>query len=124
MTRRRVHRKRPRRMRGSGIFGSIWEGIKRAVTKPSTWLTTAGMLPTPLSIPLKVAGAVTGLTGHGRRKRRHRGRGILSERMNSPAVRRLMPILRRPLPYGAILGPSAYGLRGSGRGVPNTDPIA
>jgi hypothetical protein len=117
MARKRVHRKKPhRRMRGSGIFGRIWDGIKRAVTKPSTWLTTAGMLPTPLSLPLKVAGAVTGLAGHGRRKRRHRGRGIGP--WGAPLQMRPLPYLRGP--YGGV----NLGLRGSGRGVPNTDPIA
>ena len=96
MARKRVVRKRKahRRMRGSGIFGRIWEGIKTAVTKPSTWLAGASMIPSPLSMPLKIAGTVAGLAGHGRRRRR---------------------VGRRRLIGGAMY---------VGRGIPSTDPIA
>jgi hypothetical protein len=68
---RRVRRARRgrRRMRGSGFFGSLWEGIKSAVRKPSTWLAGASMLPTPLAPVFKVGSVVSGLTGNGRRMR-------------------------------------------------------
>lgn len=75
--RKRVHRRKRkthRRMRGSGFFGSLWDGIKSAVRKPSTWLAGASMLPTPLAPIFKVGSVVSGLTGNGRRKRLHRKR--------------------------------------------------
>ncbi len=75
MPRKRVVRRRKRvahrrRHRGAGFFGSLWDGIKSAVRKPSTWLAGASMIPSPLSIPLRVAGTISGLAGHGRRKKR------------------------------------------------------
>lgn len=79
---RRV-RKGRRRMHGSGFFGRLWEGIKGAVTKPSTWLGAAGMLPTPLAPALKLGGIVSGLAGHGRK--RMRGKGIDRLRIRGPA---------------------------------------
>lgn len=57
-------------MKGSGFFGDLWSGIKSAVKKPSTWLGAAGMLPTPLAPALKLGSVVSGLTGHGRRRKR------------------------------------------------------
>ncbi len=83
---RRVRRARRgrRSMRGRGFFGSLWDGIKSAVTKPSTWLGAAGMLPTPLAPAFKLGGIVSGLAGHGRRRR---GRGMYSSMRGSGFVR-------------------------------------
>ena len=94
---------RRRMLHGAGIFGDIGNFFKSAgrtvydkvlrpagseiasrARKPSTWLSLAGMLPTPLSGPLKAAGVVSGLTGNGKRRRktaRHKGRGSASGRM-------------------------------------------
>jgi len=71
---------RRRVMRGAGFFGDLWSGVKRAVTKPSTWLGAASMLPGPLSIPFKVGSVVSGLTGHGRRRAVRRRRVVRSGR--------------------------------------------
>jgi hypothetical protein len=62
--------RRMKLMAGHGFFGDVWSGLKRAVTKPSTWLGAASMLPTPLAPVLKVGSVVSGLTGNGRRKRK------------------------------------------------------
>ncbi len=63
----------------------MWSGIKKVgskigdfakdkLTKPSTYLGIAGMLPTPLAPALKVASTVTGLAGKGKRKRHGKGK--------------------------------------------------
>lgn len=128
MARKRVA-KRTRRMRGRGFFGSLWEGIKRAVTKPSTWLTAGGFIPSPLSLPLKVAGTVAGLAGHGRRRkaRRRVGRGlpVLPPVPRRPigAIWGLPPM--RTMPYTGPQWMDGKGRRRKiGRGIPSTDPLA
>lgn len=78
--RRRSRRVGRRRVRGRGLFSSIWSGIKSAVRKPSTWLGAAGMIPSPLSLPLKVASGISGFAGHGRRRRRRVGRKRVGRR--------------------------------------------
>lgn len=96
---RKVHRKKHRKMLGRGFFGDLWSGIKRAVTRPSTWLSAASMLPTPLAPAFKVGSVVSGLTGNGRRKlahKRQRGRGF-----------GLMPIYRQHLMGGSLRMPNS-----------------
>jgi hypothetical protein len=108
-----VHRRKKRvarrgRMRGRGFFGDLWSGIKRAVTRPSTWLTGASMLPTPLAPLFKVGSVISGLTGHGRKRRCKRGRGLMYKR-----------------PVGAIYRPF-YGVKKSSRMIGSgliTEPL-
>lgn len=67
---RKVRAKRShKRMRGRGFFGDLFAGIRRAITKPSTWLSGASMLPTPLAPIFKAGSVISGLTGNGRRKK-------------------------------------------------------
>jgi hypothetical protein len=71
-------------MHGKGFFGDLWSGIKRVgskigdfakdkLTKPSTYLGIAGMLPTPLAPALKASSFITGLAGKGRKRVRRGG---------------------------------------------------
>lgn len=93
--RKKVHRRRPRRMRGRGFFGDIWEGVKRAVTKPSTWLGAAGFLPTPLAPAFKLGSVISGLAGHGRRRKRR-----VAHRRRRGGAFGLMPVYRHNLMGG------------------------
>lgn len=68
--RKAVGARRRKMLKGDGFFGSLWDGIKSAVKKPSTWLAGASMIPSPLAMPLKAASVISGLTGNGKRKRR------------------------------------------------------
>lgn len=77
---------RRKMLKGDGFFGDLWSGIKSAVTKPSTWLAGASMIPgNPLAAPLRVAGTVAGLTGNGKRRRRT-GRRMRGGRMVGSAL--------------------------------------
>lgn len=115
MPRRRVllqpRRRRTRTLRGRGFFGDLWSGIKRVATKPSTWLSLGSRIaPGPLRIPLGLAGAASGLAGHGRRRRRVRrvrGRGLLSDLLGGLGRRRAprrAPRRRRRMQGGSLLG--------------------
>jgi hypothetical protein len=72
-------------MQGKGFFGDLWGNIKKVgskigdfakdkLSKPSTYLGLAGMIPSPLAPALKVAGTVAGLAGKGKRKRHGKGK--------------------------------------------------
>ncbi len=74
-----------KQMMGQGFFGDLWSGIKNVgrkvgdfakdkLTKPSTYLGLAGMLPTPLAPAFKAGAFASGLAGHGKRKKRVGGR--------------------------------------------------
>jgi hypothetical protein len=65
-------------MQGSGFFDSVGDFLKDTFTKPSGILGVASMLPGPLGVPLKVASAITKLTGNGVQGKRNsaKGRGI------------------------------------------------
>lgn len=67
----------PMNMAGSGFFGDVGRFFKNAgnkfvetIKKPSTILGGLSMLPTPFSPILKVGSVVSGLTGHGKRRKR------------------------------------------------------
>lgn len=73
-----------RLMHGQGFFGDLWSGIKSVgrkigdfakdkLTKPSTYMTLGSLIPGPFSTPLGIAGTLTGLAGHGRRRKVRRG---------------------------------------------------
>ncbi len=96
---RRRRRRVTRRIRGRGFFGDLWSGVKSAVRKPSTWLSAGGLIPSPLSLPLRLAGGVAKFAGHGRRRRVTRRRRVGGARRRTRRV-----VHRRRHRGGALLG--------------------
>jgi len=57
--------KRSKKQSGGSFFGSVGSFLKKTFTTPSGLLGIAGMIPSPISAPLKVASIGAKLLGHG-----------------------------------------------------------